>query len=375
MKHLKKTVLASAVSLCLSGGAMAASWELVQSYGTVTTNVEQGPAEDSIQGINTVYDLAANADVVNVDQDVVSSTSVSFTQGNSGGPVSGSLQGGNIVYVPNGTVTLLDQDIEKVLKEDQVGNVSGSKQAANYIEADVIVTATQTVTPAASVILNQDVTGSGNKQALNEAIVGTTLTDLSQDIAGTPSFTLNQGATVSGGSNIQAVNDVNGSALVVDGTVSQTINAGAAVALNQNAAAGNHDEQAGNRLDTGGGIVAASGQVTQLINGDGSTTLDLIQISPENNIIQAGNLIKVVGTEAGSSVEQTVQNIDTADFVQDGTDHAIQAGNAIISNTPTTSTIQATQNFSAATSVDLIQTDVNDSVQSVNLAGVFEPLP
>ncbi|OAD19874.1 hypothetical protein THIOM_004464 [Candidatus Thiomargarita nelsonii] len=82
-----------------------------------------------------------------------------------------------------------------------------------------------------------------------------------------------------------------------------------------------------------------------------------------------------MGTEAGSSVEQTVQNIDTADFVQDGTDHAIQAGNAIISNTPTTSTIQATQNFSAATSVDLIQTDVNDSVQSVNLAGVFEPLP
>jgi hypothetical protein len=342
---------------------MAQQWTIIQHVNTNNMTMTQTDASDSIQGKNVVN--FPDGTLVNGEQ-IFNADTESLTQD---GTTSDSIQKNNLVIADTIVISYQEATLNDVTL-NQIGDVDSSYQGINGIYAETVTAATQTVTLDTGT-LTQDTTGSDNEQALNEAHVDTTITALAQTVNATAGISLNQGETVSGGSNIQAINDVDGSGLVVDGTVSQTINAGVTVALNQNAAAGDQDEQAGNRLDTGEGTVAASGSVTQLINGDGSTTLDFIQVSSANNIIQAGNLIKVVGTDAGSSVTQTVQNIDTADFVQDETVHAVQAGNAIISNTHSASTIQATQSFSATTSVDLIQTEVNGSVQSVNLAGVF----
>jgi hypothetical protein len=375
MKHAKKTVLASAISLCLSGGtAMASSWTVIQDFASTsdTTMTQTDATANAAQTLNSIS-LEAGDDVPQGTQTVTESGDLSLTQG--GTTTADAIQAANNISV--GTVTSADQTatVTGATALTQEGATATSVQAINRIDAATIERARQTATLNATSgnAMNQSVSGDTNVQALNQVSGATDVNDLVQN-ASAVTATMNQ--TASGASNTQAFNNLSAANVGATTTVEQTVSATDGVTLNQNAsganntqalnnasvsgnlagldqtattddatlnqgtdttASGGNNVQAINNVDVDNAATGVDG-LTQAVNPNASSTLKLLQGAKAGvGDQQALNRLNMSdsATSVGAGVSQTVGSEGTSadlDFDQTNTevDGLIQAGNLIV---------------------------------------------
>ncbi|MEN8219615.1 MAG: hypothetical protein ABFS56_25340 [Pseudomonadota bacterium] len=144
MKHFKKTVLASAVSLCLLGGAaMADSWTVTQNFTTLTPVGGAASVPQEVSGVSLVFDqnsnavhmnLAANlikadASSITAVKQVVNVNSANFDQSNT----TGAFQLGNGLVSANATGGSIVQTFTAPTVVFTQSNAAGSVQSGNYV--------------------------------------------------------------------------------------------------------------------------------------------------------------------------------------------------------------------------------------------------
>ncbi len=254
MKHVKTTMIASAIALaCGAGNVLADSWTIVQeaTLSDPTTLTQTATTDAGIQAINNI--------------------NLNMT---SGIAKDGSSQ--KVTTAAN-NLTLTQDDSTK-----------NSKQAINRVSAYQIgegtgTTFTQDIATTGTIKLGQNGAGNDNFQAGNYA-VGKEITGLTQKFTGASTLTLEQGVTASiGTGNVQAGNLIDGRNATLTGTVTQDINV-SAIDMDQKGTGANI--QAGNALITAAG--ATGGAITQTLTA--ASTFDMDQ-SAVNGSIQSGNYV------------------------------------------------------------------------------------
>jgi hypothetical protein len=254
MKHVKTTMIASAIALaCGAGNVLADSWTIVQeaTLSNATTLTQTTTTDGGIQAINNI-NLNMSDGTVKDDSSQTVTTSTN-------------------------NLTLTQDDGTK-----------NSRQAINRVSAYQIGDGTgtafsQEIVTTGTIKLGQNGVGNDNFQAGNYA-VAKEITGLTQKFTGASTLTLEQGVTASiGTGNVQAGNLIDGSNATLTGIVTQDINV-SAIDMDQNGTGAN--VQAGNALITASG--ATDGAITQTLTA--AATFDMDQTTA-NGSIQSGNYV------------------------------------------------------------------------------------
>jgi hypothetical protein len=260
MKHVKTTMIASAIALSLgTANVLADSWTITQEFtlsNTATQSIIQnGGTTNSVQAINNI-NLDGSGRTVN------DSSSQTLT---------------------------IDTDI--TLDQDAAGN--NNIQAINNALVNTVNGLTQTLQPdtaAQTVKLEQGfsgTTGTGNDQAVNR-VKGTTITKLNQSITGTITLDLDQANGVE--NNVQAGNLIDasttGTTVNSAGTANLVIQDINIDTLDMLQDGSDYSIQAGNALITAS--VATGGTIKQTITDD---TLAMTQQGGADGSIQSGNYV------------------------------------------------------------------------------------
>jgi hypothetical protein len=263
MKHVKTTMIASAIALSLgTANVLADSWTILQTGNlntnatTLTQNVNGSTgATGSVQAINNIN--LGNNGVIDAGstQDLNTSQNITFDQDSAGAD---NIQAVNNAVAPD--VTGLTQTL-----------TSG---------------ATQTITFEQGVDATSD---TGNVQAVNR-VKATTVTALSQSITGTGNTTLDFDQAPNGADqNIQAGNLIDVSTdgdtiSTTDGDVSQTVNV---LESNMEQNLTTTSLQANNALITPTTSSGGGGSITQTFT---NGTLAMTQTGT-NGSVQSGNYV------------------------------------------------------------------------------------
>jgi hypothetical protein len=290
MKHAKKTVLASAISLCLSGGtAMAAGWTVIQDFtvnsNSMTMTQTQG-SNGAAQTMNSI-NLGAGGDVASGEQNV---------------------------NMSSGATLGLTQNV----------GTTDSEQAVNSISAETVTSATQKLEVTGNVTLFQDTTGTDNVQAVNNVEATDAVTTSTQEVLSGDSviFGLEQTGDV-GVDNTQALNRLelsNSNVVGSGGTVTQDITAATGGLELQQSTGSNGVIQAGNLIEAD----STSDTVTQAI--------DVSNISFNQSATgaghQLGNGLVLSDVTVGGTMDQDI-TVTTVAFTQSGAIGSIQSGNYV----------------------------------------------
>ncbi|MEN8219647.1 MAG: hypothetical protein ABFS56_25505 [Pseudomonadota bacterium] len=372
MKHTKKAVLATAISLCLSGGAaMADSWTVIQGF-TSTGGTTMTQTDATANAAQTLSSISLDAGTVtNGTQTVTEGGDLTLTQG--GTATADAIQAANNISAATVTDATQTATVTGATALTQEGATATSVQAINRINATTIVKARQTATLNATSgnAMTQSVEGDSNVQALNQVSGATDVDDLIQT-AESVTATMNQ--TASGSSNTQAFNNLSAANVGATTTVEQTVSADDGITLNQNGsganntqalnnasvstnlagltqtattddatlnqgadASGGNNVQAINNVDVDNAVTGVNG-LTQTVSPNDAATLSLLQSANTGaGDQQALNRLNMSNsaTSVGADVSQTVGSSGTTadlDFDQTNTtvDGLIQAGNLIV---------------------------------------------
>ena len=262
MKHIKTTMIASAIALSLgTGNVLADSWTIIQEATlntnptTLTQNKDTSGTTNSVQAINNINLQNDNGDIIAGSTQTLNTTkNITFDQDDAGS---------NNIQAVNNAVTKTVTDLTQTLNS----------------------TAIQTIKFEQGV---DSATGTGNVQAVNR-VKATTVTKLNQSITGSSNITLDFDQANSADQDIQAGNLIDastaGDSLATTDDVKQTIDVLDSDMKQEDTKA---SIQAGNALITAKTGVA-TGKITQKFT---TGTLTMLQ-SGANGSVQSGNYVGV----------------------------------------------------------------------------------